>query len=108
MILYLYAFKDKKLGAFTNIYTDNLDPNKEKVVIERGLKNTKDIQKLKAYADIQVYSLGVFDDESGEIKSVMPDFIIDAGDIVYGVLASQYADSQDEKKVRVNSDETEN
>ena len=25
MILYLYAFKDKKLGAFTQIYTDNID-----------------------------------------------------------------------------------
>lgn len=100
MIQYIYGFKDKKLGAFTNIYVDNIDPDKEKVVIERGLKNTKDPQKLKVYQDIQVFALGVWNDVSGEIKPVNPDFLVDAGDIVYNILAVIYKkeDDQNEKE----------
>ena len=102
MILYLYGFKDKKLGAFTQIYTDNLSPDKEKLVIERGLKRTQDIEKLKLYSDIQIYSLGEWDDESGQIKACFPDFVVDAGDIVYGILAQQYAaEKKEEVKVDV-------
>ena len=88
MILYLYAFKDKKLGAFSQIYTDNIAPEIEKVTIERGLSRTEDIKKLKVYSDIQVYYLGKWNDESGFIDAVAPEFLIDAGDLVYKLLSA--------------------
>ena len=96
MILYLYAFKDKKLGAFSQIYTDNIVPEIEKVTIERGLSRIEDIKKLKAYSDIQVYYLGQWNDESGAISAVAPEFLIDAGDLVYKLL-SAIESKEDEK-----------
>ena len=94
----MYAFKDKKLGAFTQLYTDNIAPEVEKVTIERGLTRTEDLKKLQVYSDIQVYYLGTWNDESGLIGAVAPEFLIDAGDLVYKLLAAKKEEVVDDDK----------
>lgn len=86
MTKYLYGYRDRKLGAYSLIFPDVYDPEKEKVVIERALKTAPIDKNLKKFVDLQLYYLGSWDDVSGQIVSVLPEFLIDMGDYVAPLL----------------------
>lgn len=88
MIKYLYGYRDRKLGAYSVIFPDNYEPEKEKVVIERALKSATIDKNLEKFKDLQLYYLGSWDDVSGQITAVLPDFILDMGDIASVLLDS--------------------
>ena len=62
---FIYAFRYKKIGVYSQIILGDEDPSRRMSVIKRGLAMDP-----KAYENIkgtEYYCLGVYDDQSGEI-----------------------------------------
>lgn len=95
MIKYIYGYKDKKIGAFPAYFNEVLDPDKLKVAITRALRSINDIEHLKKFEDLDLYSLGTFNDESGVINSEVV-YLLDMSSLVLPQIAALKANENQE------------
>lgn len=75
MKLHIYAYRDKKLGAYLTPMTISDEPEKAKVGIGRSLIKADSATKAK-FKDLDFYYLGSFNDETGLITAVAPDLLV--------------------------------
>lgn len=91
---YIYAFKFKKIGVFSNIITGAENPIKRLSVIKRGLAmNPESYDGVKG---TEYYCLGVYDDVSGKIIPCC-EYMCDC-DQVYENLADALGLTKEDKK----------
>lgn len=82
MILNVYAIKDKVADQFGNIFCDQSD-----VQASRGFSyavNAKDGLMNFAPDDYELFRLGQYDSEKGEISSITPKFICSGTSVYHG------------------------
>ena len=93
MILHIYAYKDERIGAFKS---PAYAPDEKEVVIEQTARYAvlaKDEEKANLVF-CSLYYLGDFDDKTGEIKPVAPEFLMSfTKEMLYGA-----RDSREEAK----------
>jgi hypothetical protein len=80
MELSLYSVRDNKVSAYGKPF-----PEANNIQATRGLQiavNTKEIQLSIFPEDFDLYKVGVFDDQTGEITTQKPEFIISAVSLV--------------------------
>lgn len=75
---YIYAFKYKKLGVYSQIVLADEDPKRRESVIKRGL--AMDPKLYDGVKGTEYYCLGVYDDEKGLIVN-FKQFILDCDEI---------------------------
>ena len=81
MILSIYAYRDKKLGAFETPFVNNLEKDRAAVAVSRAIVGLEDKQKLRM-RDLDLYYLGSFDDKTGRISAVNGEFICSIDSII--------------------------
>lgn len=69
MILNIIIHKNKKINCFTQPVFIDVEPEKIAIQEARTLK-TCDLKSALPYKDLDLYFLGVFNDETGEIITV--------------------------------------
>lgn len=74
MKLSIYAYRDKQLGAYTQPLINNIDKKRAQVAFSRGVIGLSEQQK-ESMIHYDLYYLGDYDDESGSIKAVVPEYI---------------------------------
>lgn len=67
MILNILIFKNKKIDTFTQPQFTDVEPEKAAIQLSRSLLINEDEAIDKRYQDLDMYYLGTFDDDSGEI-----------------------------------------
>lgn len=81
MILSIYAYRDKKLGAFETPFVNNLEKDRAAVAVSRALVGLDDVKKIRM-KDLDLYYLGSFDDKTGRISAVPGEFICSIDSII--------------------------
>lgn len=76
----IYAVKDTVIGKFMSPFYNQND-NTAKRSFEIAINSPGEIAKL--YKDLQLYRLGEFDEDTGEIKSDM-EFLLNGTDVKKG------------------------
>ena len=74
MKLYIYSYRDTLTSAYTNPFYDLNEPDKMTVLFARALKQMTEDKK-ESFKGKHLYCLGTFDDESGVITPIQPEFI---------------------------------
>lgn len=64
MIMYIYSYKNKFLGAFSQPFYVEVGPENYGSSMKRSILTTDDTSKLNKISGTQLYYLGTFDDES--------------------------------------------
>lgn len=67
MILNILIFKNKKIDTFTQPQFTDVEPEKAAIQLSRSLLINEDEAIDKRYQDLDMYFLGTFDDNSGDI-----------------------------------------
>lgn len=81
MISFIYSYRDKKLGAFTQPLINNIEPKRAAVAFSRGVSGLSEDQKSKMI-DFDLYFLGTYDDETGNIKVSQPEYILSLDSVI--------------------------
>lgn len=79
MKITVYAYRDRKAGAFgTPSFSPLLPSDQKEAIVRAVLKGS-----IKDSADLELYHLGSFDDKTGEFELVeRPVLILDLGSIL--------------------------
>lgn len=76
MKLYLYAYRDPKLGCYQSVMTVSEDEEHVVTGIRRNLLKADNATKAK-FRDLSICSLGEYDDETGVITAHAPVILCD-------------------------------
>ena len=81
MKLSIYAYRDKQLGAYTQPLINNIDKKRAEVAFSRGVIGLSEQQK-QSMIHFDLYYLGEYDDESGAIKAIIPEYIFSLDSVI--------------------------
>ena len=81
MILSIYCYRDKKLGAYEVPFVNNLEKDRAAVAVSRAIAGLDSVKRNKM-KDLDLYYLGEFDDKTGNIKLCEKEHIISLDSIV--------------------------
>lgn len=81
MILSIYCYRDKKLGAYEVPFVNNLEKDRAAVAVSRAIAGL-DSDKRAKMIDLDLYYLGEFDDKTGNIKLCEKEHIISLDSII--------------------------
>lgn len=89
MILNIILFKNVKINAFTNPNFTDLEPEKAAKGLERALIANFDEDKklVKSYENLDMYFIGTFDDETGEIYNCEPRLLFSPREVILSLTA---------------------
>lgn len=81
MILHVYAYRDKKIGAFMvpTFTTDTKEVALEKLSRSIKVDDEKKAEKLK---DLDLYYIGVYDDKTGILAPIQPEFLLSLDEVI--------------------------
>lgn len=85
MELYIIIFRDKSLGCFTQPQFTDVQPEKASLQLKRSLINAaKDgkAQDYLKYKTLDMYEMGTFDDETGEVNMKKPCLLLTCSDAI--------------------------
>lgn len=83
MKLNILFFYNKKIECFTQPVFDDHEVEVSAQQLSRSLVIEKDVTKVTPYKNLKLFHLGVFDDQTGEIKLLgKPELILDCSEIV--------------------------
>lgn len=80
MELFIIIFKDEHLGCFTQPQFTDVEPLKAAKGLHRSLINAArdgKVQEYLKYEHLDMYNLGTFDDETGDVKMHNPVLLLD-------------------------------
>ena len=83
MIVYLYATRNKKSGAYSKVTGEALEKERATESYARAAMEASDESKL-LLQELELYFLGTYDDKTGSICPVMPEFLLDLGSVIHG------------------------
>lgn len=82
MIVNVYTFRDIQVPVFQKPFYDTNEPDKVQKMTARRIAISTPEEVVKNHlADLELYYLGQFDDESGEIRSDVK-FLLRCGDYI--------------------------
>ena len=83
MKCYVYAFYDKKIGAYERPIVNNYEPEDFKTLVVRDvLCSTNEVKD--RMCDKSLYKLGFYDDAIGEFNTNKPEFLMDIAPLIVG------------------------
>lgn len=103
MELYIIMFKNLAINAFTNPNFTDVEPKKAAEGLKRALiANYDSDQKLvKSYENLEMFSVGTFNDETGVITQEAPVMLLSCKELIAQITASKIAlarkESENEK-----------
>ena len=83
MIVYLYATRNKKSGAYSKVTGEALEKERAIEAYSRSALEADEKSQI-LLSELELYYLGEYDDKTGSICPVKPEFLLDLGSIIHG------------------------
>lgn len=83
MICNLYATRNKKSGCYSKVSGEVLNKEQAAEAYARSAQEADDKAKI-LLAELELYYLGTYDDKTGNISPVVPEFVLDLGAVING------------------------
>lgn len=83
MICGIYVTRNKKSGAYSKLSGEVLTKEQAVEVYARSVMEADDNAKT-LLSELELYYIGEYDDKTGSISPVTPEFLLDLGSIING------------------------
>lgn len=98
MKLNVIIFKNLKINAFTTPNFTDVDPEIAATQLQRAITmNFENKQYIDPYKNLDMYTIGVFDDETGKLEQIEPRFLCSPRELILSLVAAKVDQAQKEE-----------